>query len=78
MGFFGKKKVFWKKAAGIKKGKKPKRGLKQRGAQGRNKNNFKNQKAPAQQNQFNKPAQSPAQSKPTAMSDGPVDDDIPF
>ncbi|MDN3454673.1 MULTISPECIES: single-stranded DNA-binding protein [unclassified Psychrobacter] len=41
-------------------------------------NNFSNQGAPAQQNQFNQPAQSPAQSKPTAMPDGPVDDDIPF
>lgn len=37
-----------------------------------------NQGAPAQQNQFNQPAQKPAQSKPTAMPDGPVDDDIPF
>ncbi|SJN17030.1 MULTISPECIES: single-stranded DNA-binding protein [Psychrobacter] len=42
-------------------------------------NNFNNQNAPAQQNQFNQPAQQrPAQSKPTAMPDGPVDDDIPF
>ncbi len=41
-------------------------------------NNFNNQNAPAQQNQFNQPAQKPAQSKPTAMPDGPVDDDIPF
>ncbi|WP_201608162.1 single-stranded DNA-binding protein [Psychrobacter immobilis] len=40
-------------------------------------NSFNNQ-APAQQNQFNQPAQKPAQSKPTAMPDGPVDDDIPF
>lgn len=39
---------------------------------------FNNQSAPAQQNQFNQPAQRPAQSKPTAMPDGPVDDDIPF
>ncbi|MBP3945457.1 single-stranded DNA-binding protein [Psychrobacter sp. K31L] len=37
-----------------------------------------NQGVPAQQNQFNQPAQKPAQSKPTAMPDGPVDDDIPF
>ncbi|MGE6326611.1 single-stranded DNA-binding protein [Psychrobacter pacificensis] len=37
-------------------------------------NSFNNQNAPAPQNQFNQPAQS----KPTAMSDGPVDDDIPF
>ncbi|MEN6669210.1 single-stranded DNA-binding protein [Psychrobacter sp. B38] len=38
-------------------------------------NGFNNtQNAPAQQNQFNQPAQS----KPTAMPDGPVDDDIPF
>lgn len=42
-------------------------------------NNFNNQNAPAQQNQFNQPTQQrPAQSKPTAMPDGPVDDDIPF
>lgn len=41
-------------------------------------NSFNNQSAPAQQNQFNQPAQKPAQSKPTAMPDGPVDDDIPF
>lgn len=41
-------------------------------------NSFNNQNAPTQQNQFNQPAQKPAQSKPTAMPDGPVDDDIPF
>lgn len=41
-------------------------------------NSFNNNQAPAQQNQFNQPAQKPAQSKPTAMPDGPVDDDIPF
>lgn len=41
-------------------------------------NSFNNQNAPAQQNQFNQPTQKPAQSKPTAMPDGPVDDDIPF
>ncbi|MER2011770.1 MAG: single-stranded DNA-binding protein, partial [Psychrobacter alimentarius] len=42
-------------------------------------NSFNNQNAPAQQNQFNQPTQQrPAQSKPTAMPDGPVDDDIPF
>ena len=46
--------------------------------QGGNPNAFNNQNAPAQQNQFSKPAQAPAQSKPTAMPDGPVDDDIPF
>ena len=46
-------------------------------SQGNNQNSFNNQNAPAQ-NQFNKPAQAPAQSKPTAMPDGPVDDDIPF
>ena len=46
--------------------------------QGGNPNTFNNQQAPAQQNQFNKPTQAPAQSKPTAMPDGPVDDDIPF
>ena len=49
-------------------------GYNQGGAQGSNQNSFNNQNAPAQQNQFNKPAQT----KPTAMSDGPVDDDIPF
>lgn len=32
--------------------------------------------SPAQSNQFNAP--KPAQSKPAPMSDGPVDDDIPF
>ena len=37
-----------------------------------------NNQNPSAQNQFNKPAQAPAQSKPTAMPDGPVDDDIPF
>ena len=31
-----------------------------------------------QPNQFNKPAQVPSTPKPTAMPDGPVDDDIPF
>ncbi len=41
-------------------------------------NSFNNQNAPAQQNQFSQPTQKPAQSKPTAMPDGPVDDDIPF
>ena len=46
--------------------------------QGSNQNGFNNQSAPAQQNQFNQPAQKPAQQKPTAMPDGPVDDDIPF
>ncbi|MBB3107124.1 single-strand DNA-binding protein [Psychrobacter luti] len=46
-------------------------------SQGNNQNSFNNQNAPAQ-NQFNKPAQAPAQSKPTGMPDGPVDDDIPF
>ena len=40
-------------------------GYNQGGAQGSNQNSFNNQNAPAQQNQFNKPAQSPAQSKPT-------------
>lgn len=53
-------------------------GYNQGGAQGSNQNSFNNQNAPAQQNQFNKPTQAPAQSKPTAMPDGPVDDDIPF
>ncbi|MGP9688197.1 single-stranded DNA-binding protein [Psychrobacter sp. AOP22-C1-C5] len=43
--------------------------------QGNNQNSFSNsQSAPAQQNQFNQPTQQ----KPTAMPDGPVDDDIPF
>lgn len=45
-------------------------------SQGGHQNSFNNQNAPAQQNQFNKP--TPAQSQPTAMPDGPVDDDIPF
>ena len=52
-------------------------GMSQGNNQNSNQNNFNNQNAPAQ-NQFNKPAQAPAQSKPTAMPDGPVDDDIPF
>ncbi|MCG3871456.1 single-stranded DNA-binding protein [Psychrobacter sp. Ps7] len=52
-------------------------GYNQSAAQG-GQNSFNNQSAPAQQNQFNQPAQKPAQSKPTAMPDGPVDDDIPF
>lgn len=47
-------------------------------SQGGHQNSFNNQNTPAQQNQFNKPTQAPAQSKPTAMPDGPVDDDIPF
>ncbi len=50
-------------------------------AQGSNQNHFNNnQSAPPQQqqNQFNQPAQAPMQPKPTAMPDGPVDDDIPF
>lgn len=51
-------------------------GYNQSAAQG-GQNSFNNQ-APAQQNQFNQPEQKPAQSKPTAMPDGPVDDDIPF
>ena len=51
-------------------------GYNQPAAQG-GQNSFNNQ-APAQQNQFNQPAQKTAQSKPTAMPDGPVDDDIPF
>ena len=53
-------------------------GYNQGGAQGSNQNSFNNQNAPAQQNQFNKPAQSPAQSKPNVMPDAPIDDDIPF
>ncbi|GAF55002.1 LOW QUALITY PROTEIN: single-stranded DNA-binding protein [Psychrobacter sp. JCM 18901] len=51
-------------------------GYNQPAAQG-GQNSFNNQ-APTQQNQFNQPAQKHAQSKPTAMPDGPVDDDIPF
>lgn len=48
-------------------------------SQGNNQNSFNNnQNTPAQSNQFNNPTQAPAQSKPTAMPDGPVDDDIPF
>ena len=48
-------------------------------SQGNNQNSFNNnQNTPAQSNQFNSPTQAPAQSKPTAMPDGPVDDDIPF
>lgn len=31
-----------------------------------------------QQGQFNEPAQTPVQSKPTAMPEGPTDDDLPF
>ena len=46
--------------------------------QGGNQGGFNNQSAPAQSNQFGQQAQTPAQSKPTAMPDGPVDDDIPF
>ncbi|WP_201563229.1 single-stranded DNA-binding protein [Psychrobacter sp. CMS30] len=52
-------------------------GMSQGNNQNSNQNSFNNQNAPAQ-NQFNKPAQAPAQSKPSAMPDGPVDDDIPF
>ena len=47
-------------------------------AQGGHQNIFNNQKAPAQQKPFDQPTQAPAQSKPTAMPDGPVDDDTPF
>ena len=48
-------------------------------SQGNNQNSFNNnQNTPAQSNQFNSPTQTPAQAKPTAMPDGPVDDDIPF
>lgn len=43
-----------------------------------NQSGFSNQNTPAQSNQFNAPKQQPAQSKPAPMSDGPVDDDIPF
>ena len=52
-------------------------GMSQGNNQNSNQNSFNNQN-PSAQNQFNKPAQAPAQSKPTAMPDGPVDDDIPF
>ena len=48
-------------------------GMLQGNNQNSNQNSFNNQN-PSAQNQFNKPAQS----KPTAMPDGPVDDDIPF
>ncbi|OLF39078.1 single-stranded DNA-binding protein [Psychrobacter sp. Cmf 22.2] len=53
-------------------------GMAQGGNQGdyNNQNTYNNQSAP-QQNQFNQPNQAPTQ-KPTAMPDGPVDDDIPF
>ncbi|MCG3843624.1 single-stranded DNA-binding protein [Psychrobacter sp. Ps1] len=47
-------------------------------AQSGNQGGFNNQSAPAQPNQFGQQAQKPAQPKPTAMPDGPVDDDIPF
>ncbi|MEC5209489.1 single-strand DNA-binding protein [Psychrobacter sp. PL15] len=49
-------------------------GMQQGGGQG----GYNNQNTPAQQNQFNAPTQAPAQPKPAAMPDGPVDDDIPF
>ena len=52
-------------------------GMSQGNNQNSSQNSFNNQN-PSSQNQFNKPAQAPAQSKPTAMPDGPVDDDIPF
>lgn len=52
-------------------------GVSQGNNQNSSQNSFNNQN-PSAQNQFNKPAQTPAQSKPTAMPDGPVDDDIPF
>ena len=39
-----------------------------------NQGSYNNQNSPAQTNQFN----TPTQSKPSAMPDGPVDDDIPF
>ncbi len=39
-----------------------------------NQGGYSNQGNPAQNNQFN----APIQSKPSAMPDGPVDDDIPF
>lgn len=52
-------------------------GMSQGNNQNSSQNSFNNQN-PSAQNQFNKPAQAPAQSKPTAMPDGPVDDDIPF
>ena len=52
-------------------------GMSQGNNQNSSQNSFNNQN-PSAQNQFNKPAQASAQSKPTAMPDGPVDDDIPF
>ncbi len=39
-----------------------------------NQGGYSNQGSPSQTNQFN----APTQSKPSAMPDGPVDDDIPF
>lgn len=54
-------------------------GMAQGGNQGgyNNQNAYNNQSNP-QQNPFNQPVQNASQSKPTAMPDGPVDDDIPF
>ena len=54
-------------------------GMAQGGNQGsyNNQNAYNNQSNP-QQNPFNQPAQNASQPKPTAMPDGPVDDDIPF
>ena len=51
--------------------------------QGGGQSGYSNQHSPNQQNQFNAPAQnsnmgSGSANKPTAMPDGPVDDDIPF
>lgn len=45
---------------------------------GSNQGGFNNQGSANNNNQFNQPTQAPAQTKPTAMPDGPVDDDIPF
>ncbi|WP_350559878.1 single-stranded DNA-binding protein [Psychrobacter sp. CAL346-MNA-CIBAN-0220] len=53
-------------------------------SQGSNQNDFNpKQSSPNQSNQFNQSTQAPNQgsgsaNKPTAMPDGPVDDDIPF
>ena len=60
--------------SGYNQGNNPSQGM-----QGGGQNGFNNNpNAYNQPNQFNKPAQAPTQLKPTAMPDGPVDDDIPF
>ncbi len=48
-------------------------------SQGGGSNGFSNnQNNSSQSNQFQQPTSAPTQPKPTAMPDGPVDDDIPF